>query len=63
MLGFIGSTGPEGLGLGLRVALAGEKALIGSRDEARAKQAGEEYLHCIAAPFCLFSSAGISHIR
>ena len=41
MLGFIGGTGPEGRGLALRLALAGEKALIGSRDEARARQAVE----------------------
>ena len=41
MLGFIGGTGPEGRGLDLRFALAGEKILIGSRSEERAKQAAE----------------------
>ncbi|MBI4299189.1 MAG: NADPH-dependent F420 reductase [Chloroflexi bacterium] len=41
MLGFIGGTGPEGRGLALRFALAGERVLIGSRDESRAKQAVE----------------------
>lgn len=41
MLGFIGGTGPEGRGLALRFALAGEKILIGSRSEERAKQAAE----------------------
>ena len=41
MLGFIGGTGPEGRGLALRFALAGESVLIGSRNEERAKQAAE----------------------
>ena len=41
MIGFIGGTGPEGRGLALRFALAGEKVLIGSRDEGRAREAAE----------------------
>jgi hypothetical protein len=41
MIGFIGGTGPEGRGLALRFALAGEKVLIGSRDAGRAKEAAE----------------------
>ena len=41
MLGFIGGTGPAGRGLALRLALAGEQVLIGSRDLARAKEAAE----------------------
>lgn len=41
MLGFVGGTGPEGRGLALRLALAGEQVLIGSRNEARAKEAAE----------------------
>ena len=44
MLGFIGGTGPEGRGLALRFALAGEKVLIGSRNEERARQAAESVL-------------------
>ena len=39
MLGLIGGTGPEGRGLALRFALAGEDVLIGSRDAGRAEQA------------------------
>ena len=39
MLGFIGGTGPEGRGLALRLALAGEDVVIGSRDAARAASA------------------------
>ena len=31
LVGFIGGTGPEGLGLGLRFALSGKKVIIGSR--------------------------------
>ena len=41
MLGFIGGTGSEGRGLALRFALAGEKVMIGSRDEGRAREAAE----------------------
>ena len=41
MLGFIGGTGPEGRGLALRFALAGEDVAIGSRDGARAESAAE----------------------
>lgn len=41
MIGFLGGTGPEGRGLALRLALAGEKVLLGSRDEGRAREAAE----------------------
>ena len=42
MIGFLGGTGPEGRGLALRFALAGEGILIGSRDAGRATQAAEK---------------------
>lgn len=42
VIGFIGGTGPEGKGLALRFALAGEEVLIGSRDESRAAEAAAE---------------------
>lgn len=42
MLAFLGGTGPEGKGLALRLALAGEEAVIGSRDAGRATAAAEE---------------------
>ena len=41
MIGFIGGTGPEGRGLALRFALAGEDVLIGSRDAERAQTAAD----------------------
>ena len=41
MIGFIGGTGPEGRGLALRFALAGEEVLIGSRDADRATAAAD----------------------
>ena len=41
MIGFIGGTGPEGRGLALRFALAGEEVLIGSRDVTRAQDAAD----------------------
>ena len=42
MLAFLGGTGPEGRGLALRFALAGEEIVIGSRDASRAATAAEE---------------------
>ena len=42
MLAFLGGTGPEGKGLALRLALAGEDVVIGSRDAQRAGVAAEE---------------------
>ena len=42
MLAFLGGTGPEGRGLALRLALAGEDTIIGSRDAARAAAAADE---------------------
>lgn len=39
MIGFVGGTGPEGRGLALRFALAGETVMIGSRDLGRAEEA------------------------
>lgn len=42
MLAFLGGTGPEGKGLALRLALAGEDIVIGSRDAQRAAAAAEE---------------------
>ena len=41
MLGFIGGTGPEGRGLALRFAMAGEQIVLGSREADRAIQAAE----------------------
>jgi NADPH-dependent F420 reductase len=41
MIGFIGGTGPEGRGLALRFALAGEQVIIGSRDIGRAEEAAQ----------------------
>jgi len=40
-IAIIGGTGPEGMGLALRFARAGETVIIGSRDAARAQQAAE----------------------
>ncbi len=40
-IAIIGGTGPQGMGLALRWARAGETVVIGSRDAARAQQAAE----------------------
>ena len=42
MLTFLGGTGPEGKGLALRMAMAGEATMIGSRDAARGAAAAAE---------------------
>jgi len=42
MLAFLGGTGPEGKGLALRLALAGEEVVIGSRDAQRARGSADE---------------------
>ena len=42
MLAFLGGTGPEGRGLALRLALAGEEVIIGSRDSSRANETAEQ---------------------
>ncbi len=42
MLAFIGGTGPEGLGLAMRFALAGEEMVIGSRSAERAREAADK---------------------
>ncbi|MBI2171602.1 MAG: NADPH-dependent F420 reductase [Chloroflexi bacterium] len=39
MIGFLGGTGPEGRGLALRLALAGERVVVGSRELAKAEVA------------------------
>ena len=41
MIGFLGGTGPEGRGLALRMALAGESVMIGSRDASRAQEVAQ----------------------
>ena len=41
MIGFLGGTGSEGRGLGLRLALVGHDVTIGSRDAGRAQEAAE----------------------
>jgi 8-hydroxy-5-deazaflavin:NADPH oxidoreductase len=38
-VGFVGGTGPQGRGLGLRLALAGHRVLLGSRTEEKAQEA------------------------
>lgn len=48
MLAFLGGTGPEGKGLALRLALAGERVIIGSRDTSRASAIADELM--ILAP-------------
>ena len=42
MISFIGGTGPEGKGLALRFAIAGERVFIGSREADRGRAAAEE---------------------
>jgi NADPH-dependent F420 reductase len=41
MIGFVGGTGPDGMGLALRFAMAGNPVLIGSRNARRAQDAAD----------------------
>ena len=42
VVGILGGTGPQGRGLGVRLAAAGQRVLLGSRDGDRAGQVAEE---------------------
>ena len=42
VVGILGGTGPQGRGLGVRLAAAGQRILLGSRDGDRARQVAEE---------------------
>jgi len=42
VVGILGGTGPQGRGLGVRLAAAGQRVLLGSRDEDRARSVAEE---------------------
>jgi len=46
-IAILGGTGPEGFGLALRFARAGETILIGSRDRQRAQEAAAKIVHKI----------------
>ena len=47
-IGFIGGTGPEGLGLAMRLALADDRVLIGSRRPERAEAAAQQVRDALA---------------
>ena len=49
IIGVIGGTGPEGRGLALRFALAGERVIIGSRDQRRGVEAAAGIAGLVAA--------------
>jgi 8-hydroxy-5-deazaflavin:NADPH oxidoreductase len=42
VVGFLGGTGPQGRGLGVRLAAAGQRVLLGSRDADRAAEVAED---------------------
>ncbi len=42
VVGILGGTGPQGRGLGVRLAAAGQRVLLGSRNGDRARQVAEE---------------------
>jgi NADPH-dependent F420 reductase len=51
-IAILGGTGPEGLGLAMRLALAGERVVIGSRQAERAERAAAETSQRLAAAGC-----------
>ena len=50
VIGIVGGTGPEGIGLALRLAQAGERIIIGSRSEARGRAAADKIRHACPRP-------------
>jgi NADPH-dependent F420 reductase len=57
-IAILGGTGPEGLGLGLRFALAGEEIVIGSRQAQRAVEAAEQARARLSAVGCTTPVSG-----
>lgn len=57
-VGFVGGTGPEGLGLAMRMALAGYSVRIGSRGIERAEQAATTVREAVSAVASSPDSAG-----
>jgi len=51
-IAILGGTGPEGLGLGLRLALSGEEVVVGSRQAQRATDAAERARARLVAAGC-----------
>jgi NADPH-dependent F420 reductase len=49
-IAIVGGTGPEGMGLALRWVRAGERIIIGSRDEQRARDAAAKITKASGAP-------------
>lgn len=50
ILGFVGGTGPQGSGLAARFAVAGHPVLVGSRDEAKGREAAAELSELAGMP-------------
>ena len=57
-IAILGGTGPEGLGLGLRFAVAGEEVRIGSRERARAEAAARRMVEQLREAGCLTRVTG-----
>jgi len=51
-IAILGGTGPEGIGLGLRFALAGEEVVVGSRQAERAQDAARDMRATLATVGC-----------
>ncbi|TBR44966.1 NADPH-dependent F420 reductase [Marinomonas agarivorans] len=56
----IGGTGPQGKGLALRLAMAGSKVVIGSRDEAKATTVAADIVSFLAERGCKADVSGAS---
>lgn len=57
-MAILGGTGPEGLGLGLRFAMAGEEVVLGSRQAPRAAEAAERARARLRAVGCTTAVSG-----
>jgi NADPH-dependent F420 reductase len=62
-VGLIGGTGPEGMGLAVRIALAGRSVIIGSRDPGRAAAVAVDISALIATRGCKSAVSGAGNLE
>ena len=62
-IAIIGGTGPQGKGLGYRLARAGHEVILGSRDEERARAAADELATRLEGPACVSGATNLEAAR
>ena len=62
-IAIIGGTGPQGKGLGYRLARGGHEVILGSRDEERARAAADELATRLEGPGCVSGATNLEAAR